>query len=187
MILHLETNAAYLEQPEANSRIAGYYYLSNHPPKPPQIPTPPCNGPLHIICKTLRHVVASTAEAETAGLFFNTQEALPICYLLSKLGHPQPPTPIKTDNATALAFIKANMRQKRSKLWDMRYYWLRDCMSRQQFNYYWEPKSKNDADYFTKHHAAKQHLDQRKNCTYPTRTLWFSTTASKTFQVARVC
>ena len=62
MILHAESDAAYLVQPEAKSWIAGYFYLSTHPPSPPLIPTPPRNGPLHIVCKTLRHVVASAAE-----------------------------------------------------------------------------------------------------------------------------
>ena len=97
MILHAESDAAYLVQPEAKSWIAGYFYLSTHPPSPPLIPTPPRNGPLHIVCKTLRHVVASAAGAETAALFFNSQEAIPIRYILSKLGHKQPPTPMKTN------------------------------------------------------------------------------------------
>ena len=119
-------------------------------------------GPLHIVCKTLRHVVASAAGAETAALFFNSQEAIPIRYILSKLGHKQPPTPMKTDNATSLAFIKANIRQKRSKSWDMRLYWLRDRIAQQQFNHYWQPGVKNDADYFMKHQAPKHHLEQRK-------------------------
>ena len=162
MILHAELDAAYLVLPEAKSRIAGYFYLSNHPPKPPLIPTSPRNGPLHIVCKTLRHVVASAAEAETAALFFNSQEALPIRYILSKLGHKQPPTPMKTDNSTSLAFIKSNIRQKRSKSWDMRLYWLRDRIAQQQFNHYWQPGVKNDADYFMKHQAPKHHLEQRK-------------------------
>ena len=82
--------------------------------------------------------------------------------MLSKLGHPQPPTPMKTDNSTALSFIKANIRQKRSKSWDMRYYCLRDRIAQQQFKHYWQPGTMNDADYFTKHHPPKYHVQQRK-------------------------
>ena len=110
----------------------------------------------------MRHVVASAAEAETAGLFFNAQEALPIRYLLEQLGHKQPPTPLKTDNSTANSFVHSNIRQKRSKSWDMRFHWLRDKEALEQLNIYWEPGKQNDADYFTKHHSPQHHLDNRK-------------------------
>ena len=161
MILHAETDAAYLVMPNAKSRIAGYFYLSDTPPKPPIMPTPTRNGPLHIVCKTLRHVVASAAEAETGGLFINAQEAIPIRYLLTQLGHPQPPTPIKTDNSTTISFVNSNIRQKKSKSWDMRFHWLRDRETQNQFYYYWDRGIHNDADYFTKHHSPKHHLANR--------------------------
>ena len=162
MVLHMESDAAYLVLPGAKSRIAGYFYLSDRPPPNEKVsPTPMRNGPLHIVCKTLHHVVASAAEAETAALFFNAQEAIPIRYLLEQLGHKQPPTPIKTDNTTALSFIHKNIRQKQSKAWDMRYFWLRDKDSQKMFCYYWKPGAENDADYFTKHHSAKHHQAQR--------------------------
>lgn len=70
MILHIESDTAYLVMPNAKSCIAGYYYLSDHPPpgkKVADIPTR--NRPLHIVCKTLQHVVASVAKAETTALF----------------------------------------------------------------------------------------------------------------------
>ena len=70
MILHIDTDAAYLVLPGAKSRIAGYYYLTNPPPKT-STPTPIINGVIHVECKTLKHVVASAAEAETGGLFTN--------------------------------------------------------------------------------------------------------------------
>ena len=106
-------------------------------------------------------MVASAAEAETAGLFFNAQEALPIRYLLEQLGHKQPPTPLKTDNSTANLFVHSNIRQKRSKSWDMRFHWLRDKSTLDIFNIYWAPGKKNDADYFTKHHAPNHHIENR--------------------------
>merc|ERR1712197_166498 len=102
-------------------------------------------------CTTLRHVVSSAAEAETAGVYHNAQLALPIRILLHVLDHPQPPTPIKTNNLTALGFIKDNINKKRSKSWDMRYHWLRDRQSQKQFDIYWKPGPESDADYFTKH------------------------------------
>ena len=112
-------------------------------------------------CKTLRHVVSSEAEAEIGGIFHNAQVAIPIRTLLRKLNHPQPPTLIKTDNARACGFIHDNIHQKRSKSWDMRYYWLRDRLAQQQFNFYWDKGSKTYADYHTKYHAMKHHRIMR--------------------------
>ena len=39
----------------------------------------------------------------------------------------------------------------------MRYYWLRDRQTQQQFKIYWDKGVNNDADYFTKHHATVDH------------------------------
>ena len=93
--------------------------MSDHPDKTPH---PTLNGAILVECKTLQHVVASAAEAEIAGIFHNAQVALEIICILEVLNHPQPPTPIKTDNSTANSFIHDKIQQKRSKSWDMRYY-----------------------------------------------------------------
>ena len=77
-------------------------------------------------CTTLRHVVSSAAEAEVGALFHNARIALPLKQLLETIGHPQNPTSITTDNSTAHHFVYDNIHQKRSKSWDMRFYWLRD-------------------------------------------------------------
>jgi hypothetical protein len=158
MILHVDSDAAYLVAPKARSRIAGYYYLTDI-----ACPTTSAklNGAVQVECKTLRHVVTSAAEAEVAGVFHNTQMAIPIRRMLEKLNHIQPPTPIKTDNSTATGFIYDNIHQKRSKSWDMRYYWLRDRILQKQFKFFWEKGESNHADYFTKHHATIYHRATR--------------------------
>ena len=86
------------------------------------------NGAVHVLCKTVRGVPASAAEAETAGLFVGAQEAVPMITALEELGHPQPPpgTPLETDNSAAHDILKAQVRMKRSKAFDMRYHWLKD-------------------------------------------------------------
>ena len=157
MVLHADSDAAYLVLPNAKSRIAGHFYLSSNPPKSPAPPKPAPNGPILTECKTIRHVVASAAEAETGGLFYNGQTIIPIRQALEALGHKQPPTPLKTDNSTARDFVNRSLRQKRSKSWDMRYHWLRDRQNRMHLRVYWDKGSNNDADYFTKHHAPSHH------------------------------
>ena len=94
MVLHVESDAAYLVLPKARSRMAGFFYCSNKYDKNQPIKVP-LNGPIHVECKTLRRVVTSAAEAETAGVFFNSQLCVPIRHMLTILGHPQPVTPMK--------------------------------------------------------------------------------------------
>ena len=158
MILHVESNAAYLIAPKARSRIVGYYHLSDHPNITNSLRL---NAAIQVECKTLQHVVSSSVEAEVAGIFHNATMALPMRHILISLGHPQPPTPIKTDNATATGFVYDNIHQKRSKSWDMRYYWLRDRERQNQFNIFWRPGSEIEADYYTKHHATTHHRIMR--------------------------
>ena len=158
MVLYVDSDAAYLVAPKARSRVAGYFYLSGHPNVTKR---PKMNGAILVECKTLRHVVSSSAEAEVAGIFHNASTAVPIRHILEALNHPQPPTPLKTDNSTATGFIYDNIHQKRSKAWDMRYHWLRDRQAQQQFKIYWEKGANNDADYFTKHHPTNHHRAQR--------------------------
>ena len=73
MILHVDSDAAYLVQPNARSRYAGYYYLGSQ-----NSTNNTLNGAVLVICRTIRNVVASAAEAETGGLFGNGQEIIPI-------------------------------------------------------------------------------------------------------------
>jgi hypothetical protein len=161
MILHVIADAAYLVLPNARSRCAGLYFLSDVSTTKP--PTPRPNGAIHVLCKTLRGVPSSAAEAETGGLFLNTQEAVPIKIALEEMGHPQPTTgtPLETDNSTAHDILTATVRMKRSKAFDMRYHWLKDRIAQQQFNLYWAPGKLNKADYYTKHFPPAHHRSER--------------------------
>jgi hypothetical protein len=157
MILCIVADAAYLVLPNSRCRSAGLYFLSNilttNPPKPKT------NGSVHVLCKTIRGIPASAAEAETGCLFLNGQEAIPIITALEEMGHNQPPigTPLETNNSTAHNILKAQVRMKRSKAFDMRYHWLKRRIKQLQFNLYWSPGRLNMADYFTKHHPPSHH------------------------------
>ncbi len=159
MILNVDSDAAYLVLPKARSRIAGYFYLSNAPSS--TMTDPPLNGAITVECSALRNVVSSAAEAETGGIFKNGQKAVAIREDLIAIGHPQPPTPLKTDNRTSRDIITSLCKPKKSKSWDMRYHWVEDRVNDKQLNLHWQPGTQNWADYFTKHHAPLYHQIMR--------------------------
>ena len=64
MILFIESDAAYLVLPNTKSRYAEHFYLSTK--SNPKLSRQSRYGPIHTECKTIRDVVASAAEAETA-------------------------------------------------------------------------------------------------------------------------
>ena len=162
MILHVNSDTAFLVQDGARSQIAVHYILSSHPPPAPQILKKSPNAPILIESKTLRNVVASAAEAETGGLFQNAQTILHIRILFEALGHIQPPTPLKIDNRTANTFSHTKfLRQRKSKSWDMKYHWLRDRELQKLMYVFWDKGIHNDADYFTKHHSTSHHQNIR--------------------------
>ena len=114
MVLWTHSDASYLTAPKGRSRAAGYSFLSARPITAPTNTTapPPDNGPIHILCQTMRQVVSSAAEAELGALFLNAQDICPIRIALEELGHPQPATPMQTDNDTACGIINDTVKQK---------------------------------------------------------------------------
>ena len=93
------------------------------------------NGPIWILCKTLRTVVSSAAEAETDIVFFNAKKTLVIIYLLNQMGYLQTnPTPICTKNSTSIGFVYENIQMKEPKTRDMQLHWLRDKENQKFFN-----------------------------------------------------
>ena len=116
MILHVESDASYLSETKARSRAGGYHYLGNLPGSANANATS-SNGAVNILCQIMREVLSSAAEAELAALFHNGKEACPIRITLEEMGHPQPPTPIVTDNSTAVGIANDTVKQKKPKQW----------------------------------------------------------------------
>jgi hypothetical protein len=158
MILHVHSDASYLSESQARSRAGGLFYLSDKPAtERPSAKPPNLNGAVHITCKIMSHVLASATEAEVGALFYNAQEACILRQTLQALGHPQPATPIQTDNACAEGIINDTVKQKRSKAMDMRFHWLKCRVRQGQFHIHWKQGCENMADYFTKHHPGTHH------------------------------
>ena len=163
MVLHVESDASYLSETRSCSRAASIHFLSCKPISLPcpTTPIPPLNDALYVHCQILKEVLSSTAEAKLAALFHNGKEAYAIRNILAKLSHPQPSTPIVTDNSTASGIANDTVHQKHSKAMDMCFYWVRDLVQQGQFIFYWKKGSLNHANYFTKHHPASHHALMR--------------------------
>jgi hypothetical protein len=101
------------------------------------------------------------AEAELGALYINAKEAVYLRQILEEMDHPQPRTPIQTDNMTAEGVINKKIQPKCTKAMDMRFHWLRDREAQGQFKIYWRPGKTNLADYFMKHHAPAHHVNVR--------------------------
>ena len=156
MILKITSDAAYLVQPKARSRAAVHYHFG-------WLNSDRVNGAVDVLCQTIKNVVSSAAEAGTGGIYIGGKHACPMRAMLHELGHSQPKSgsPFTTDNLTAQGILNSKMRQKLSKSFDMRYWWMRDRINQNEFNLTWAPGKLNLADYFTKHHPPWHHRKMR--------------------------
>ena len=155
MILAAHADASYLTEPNSRSRAGAHIFLSEDDPIPRQ------NGPVQSISTILKFVMASASEAELAALYHTAREMVPLRNALEEMGWKQPPSPVQTDNSTALGFVHDTIIQRRIKMIWMRLHWLRCREAQRQFRFYWEKGSTNMADYHTKHHPPAYHLAHR--------------------------
>ena len=158
MILNVHSDASYLSATRAHSQVAGYYFLGSIPTDDAPIKL---NGAILVFCGILKFVVASAAEAELGALFLNCKEGKIQRLILEELGHPQPPTPIHCDNATATGIANDTVKKQRARSMEMRFFWVTDQVNQRFFNVRWQPGQENLADYFTKHFEPRHHLNVR--------------------------
>jgi hypothetical protein len=156
MILHIHRDASYLSVSNARSCLGGLFFLGNKSPEQDTL-----NGSILNVASVIKNVVASAAESEAGACFHNAQSGAPLRVTLTDLGHTQPPTPLRTDSFTAFGILNETIKQKQSKVMDMRYHWPIDRVRQKQFDVYWRPGRENLGDYHTKHHSAQHHKDMR--------------------------
>lgn len=85
-------------------------------------PDPQPNRPLHTEVKILKHVIASSTEAEIVGTFHYGKVCMNIRTCLEEAGHKQlGPTPVKTNkNENTDCFANCNVKRKLTKHMDTR-------------------------------------------------------------------
>jgi hypothetical protein len=156
MILHIHIDASYLSVFNAQSRLGDLFFLGNKSPEQDTL-----NGSILNVAAIIKNVDASAVESEVGACFHNAQSGAPLRFTLTKMGHTQPPTPLRTDNSTAFGILNGTIKQKRSKALDMRYHWMTDKVRQKQFDVYWRPGRENLADYHKKHHLEHHHKYMR--------------------------
>lgn len=176
MVLGVHSDASYLSISKSHSRSGGFFYLGKGYEDKEGMNVS-LNGPIYCEASVIKHVMASAAEAEVASLFINEQQSGAFRNALKEMGHPQPETPMRTDNSTAYGITNTNLKQKCLKPIDIHFYWLQDRVDQKKFVIFWEPKEVNLGDYFTKHHPPAHHKLMR----YPI------TNSAACLQTARVC
>lgn len=80
---------------------------------------------------------------------------------LAEMGHPQPPTPIYCDNATAVGIANKTVKKHHSRLMEMRYFYSCDQVKRGNFDVQWHPGLEYLDDYPSKHPITSYHQNFR--------------------------
>jgi hypothetical protein len=158
MILNIHSDASYLSETKARSRARGHFFLGWMPRDGEPIRL---NGAFHVSTTILRFVVASAAEAELGALYHNCQTGIIFRLTLTKMGHPQPKTPVHCDNATAVGIPTNSIKRQRSRSMEMRFFWIGDKVAQEMYHLQWHPGQENLADYQSKHHVGSHHVSVR--------------------------
>jgi hypothetical protein len=103
MVLVMHSNASYLSEPKASSHAGGHCFLSADTADPKD------NGAVLNLAKIIKAVMSSAAKVVLGTLYINAPKAIPQQHTLKEMGHKQPPTPIQTNNSTALGVVNNNI------------------------------------------------------------------------------
>jgi hypothetical protein len=155
MILAIHSKAGYYNEKKSQSQAGGHFFLSNDNENPPN------NGAILTTATIIKAVMTSAAEAELGAIYLNAKEKVNFFQILTKLGYPQPQTPIQTDNLTAEGVIYSKIQPKQTNAMDVHFHWLRNHEAKGQFRINWRPGKTNLADYFTKHRPPAHHVNVR--------------------------
>jgi hypothetical protein len=77
--------------------------------------SPPNNGAILTLSTMVKAVVSSAAKAELGALYLNAKEAAYLCQVLAEMNHPQPQTPIQTNNSMAEGVCNHKIQLKQTK------------------------------------------------------------------------
>ena len=137
--VHSDSSHPYIKK--SRIRTGDIYFLSYAKPESKYYETfvPLVNGIIHVVCKILRNIIASAAEAEVGTLFVNAQDVAPIRTTLIEMNHLQPITTIQVENSTAVVIANKEIKHRMYKAMDTRFYWIQCRIKQDQFIIHWKP------------------------------------------------
>ena len=110
------------------------------------------NAPTICCTRRMPHLVGDTRRSSDL-----TRQSM----TLTEMGWKQPPTPLQSDNSTAVGMTNRTLIPRKSKSWDLRLHWLRCRDAQAQFRFYWDKGPNNNGDYSSKHHPDIYHETKR--------------------------
>ncbi len=97
---------------------------------------PSNNGVVLNVSQIIHAVMSSAVEATLGALFINVKIAVSMHHTLKEISHPQPQTPMQTNNSTTHTLPTNKILPKALKAMDMRFHWLGCWETQGQCHYY---------------------------------------------------
>ena len=113
MILAAHSDASFSNETKSRRRAGAHIFLSE------KDSIPRWNEPLLTIAQIMRYAVSSAAEAEMTALFLTAKEMVPLQNTLTEMGWKQPPSPLQSNNYTAVGMTNSTLIPKKSRSWDL--------------------------------------------------------------------
>ena len=110
MVQNIHSDALYISETQARSRVAGQFFLGRK-----SVLNQPIllNSSIYVMSGILKFVVELAAEAKLGYLFLNFKEGRIMRSTLQKMGKPQPSTPVRCDSMTATVIAKNTVKKQR--------------------------------------------------------------------------
>ncbi len=119
VVIVVHSDASYLSEPKARSHVGKYFFMSS------DVDDPINKRAILNLAQLIKAIMFFTEEAKLGALYINSCEAVPQCQTFEEMGHKQLPTPMQTDNTTALGGVNSNSQPRCPKAMNMQFHWLR--------------------------------------------------------------
>ena len=105
----------------------------------------------------MKYIVSSAAESEMTALFLMAKDMVPLRHTLTEMVWEQLPSPLHSENSTAVGMTNCTLIPRKSKSWDLRLNYSCCREDQRQFRIYWDKGPNKNGDYSTKHHPIIYH------------------------------
>ena len=155
MILSGHSDATYLNVRKYLSQSGAHILLSENSPNSN------INGLVLTIAQIVKIFMSSSSQEELAGLFICDKEMVPLRQTVMKMVWPQPKTPTKYKNSTAIVVSNKTIIPCKTKSRDIQFHWIHFWSSQDQFRYFWAPGTPDLSNYSIKNNPPQYQISIR--------------------------